>query len=276
MPWFPDFVNAVELSRLQSRAAGRADPATQYVRALDRGDTRLLETVWPGDVVVHDPRAGEVRGHKQLRQFVKDNHAWFAARHGHTERVAATCADGRAVLEVVATLRGMDAQAVAWPVAVIAESKDELSVEFRTYCSQWPVDGRRHLRHAVLPSGGDPPGDVVARYLAAVDAGDTEAVLATFAPDGYFREATGADSLHSGTTQLRAFFSRRLRDGGIGMQHCAVTDDGVRCAVEYNVVRWGNQHAPPQAGLAVYERNPDGLLAAARLYDDVEPPASRG
>ena len=30
---------------------------------------------------------------------------------------------------------------------------------------------------------------------------------------------------------------------------------------------------PPQAGLGVYERGPDGLLAAARVYDDIEPPA---
>jgi hypothetical protein len=51
-----------------------------------------------------------------------------------------------------------------------------------------------------------------------------------------------------------------------------VTDDGVRCAVESNVVRWGSHDLPPQAGIAVYERGPDGLLAAARVYDDVEPP----
>ncbi len=30
---------------------------------------------------------------------------------------------------------------------------------------------------------------------------------------------------------------------------------------------------PPQAGIGVYERGPDGLLAAARVYDDVEAPA---
>ena len=28
----------------------------------------------------------------------------------------------------------------------------------------------------------------------------------------------------------------------------------------------------PQAGMGVYERGPDGLLAAARLYDDIEAP----
>jgi hypothetical protein len=29
---------------------------------------------------------------------------------------------------------------------------------------------------------------------------------------------------------------------------------------------------PPQAGIGIYERGPDGLLAAARVYDDVEAP----
>jgi hypothetical protein len=29
---------------------------------------------------------------------------------------------------------------------------------------------------------------------------------------------------------------------------------------------------PPQAGIAVYERGPGGGLAAARIYDDVDPP----
>src|SRR3954447_7666637 len=206
MPWFPDFVNAVELSRLQARARGTADPAAQYVRALDNGDTRLLQTVWPGQVVIHDPRAGEVRGHRQLRRFVKDNHAWFAGRHGHTERFAATCAGGRAVLEVVATLAGADGDVVAWPVAVVAESEDERSVAFRTYCSQLPVDGRRHLRAAFLPPAGETPTGVVARHLAALGAGDTDAVVATFTSDGYLRDPIGPDSLHSGGDQLRTFF----------------------------------------------------------------------
>ena len=51
-----------------------------------------------------------------------------------------------------------------------------------------------------------------------------------------------------------------------------MTDDGVRCAVEYNCLRWGSHDLVPQAGIAVYERGPDGLLAAVRVYDDVEPP----
>ena len=98
--------------------------------------------------------------------------------------------------------------------------------------------------------------------------------MGTFAPDGYYREPIGPPLTHRGTAELRSFFTGRFgAGGGIGLQHCAVTDDGVRCVLEYNCVRWGRQDLLPQAGLGVYERGPDGLLAAARVYDDIEPPA---
>jgi hypothetical protein len=51
-----------------------------------------------------------------------------------------------------------------------------------------------------------------------------------------------------------------------------VTDDGTRVALEFNAVAWGGQQMPPQAGVAVYERGRSGRLAAARVYDDVDPP----
>jgi ketosteroid isomerase-like protein len=154
MPWFPDFASAVELARKQTRAAGQADPVGQFFAALNSGDSHVLETAWPGEVVVYDPRAGEVRGHRQLRHFVSQNQAWLADHHARVETVASTSADGRAVVELLAHLDG-DGQHLAWPVAVVAESPDELSVVFRTYCSQWPVDGRRHLRPQ---AGARPPG----------------------------------------------------------------------------------------------------------------------
>jgi ketosteroid isomerase-like protein len=273
MPWFPDFVSAVELARRQTRAAGQADPVGQYFAALNAGDTHVLETVWPGEVVVYDPRAGEVRGHKQLRRFVSTNQSWLAGRRARIETVASTYADGRAVVELLAHLAD-DGRELSWPVAVVAESPDDLSVVFRTYCSQWPVDGRRHVRPAILQPGDAHPGDVVGRYQAALGTGDADAVVGTFAPDGYYREPIGPHLTHHGTAELRSFFGGQLgAGGGIGLQDCAVTDDGVRCALEYNCVRWGRQDLLPQAGLGVYERGPGGLLAAARVYDDIEPPA---
>jgi ketosteroid isomerase-like protein len=279
MPWFPDFAGAVELARLQTRTAGQADPVAQYFTALNHGDADALETVWPGEVVIHDPRAGEIRGHHQLRRFVHQNQAWLAGRQARIETVASTVADGRAVVELLAHLaddgQEGDGRELAWPIAVVAESPDDRSVVFRTYCSQWPVDGRRHIRPPILKPADVRPGDVAGRYQAALDAGDTDAIVGTFEPDGYFREPIGPRYVHRGTPELGSFFATWFSaGGGIGLQHCAVTDDGVRCAVEYNCVRWGRYELPPQAGIGIYERGPDGLLAAARVYDDVEPPVN--
>jgi hypothetical protein len=275
VPWFPDFVGAVELARQQTRAAGQADPVGQYLTALNKGDTHPLETVWPGEVVVYDPRAGEIRGHRQLRQFVRQSQSLLAEGHAQTETVATTVAGNRAVLEVLAHLT-FDGRQQAWPVAVVAESPDDRSVVFRSYFSRWVADGRRHLRPAILRPGAAPPGDVVGRYQAAFGAGDIEAVVSTFAPDGYYREPIGPPFVHRGAGQLRSFFSWCFSaGGGIGLESCAVTDDGVRCALEYNCVRWGASGLPPQAGLGIFERGPDGLLRAVRVYDDVEIPPDR-
>ena len=101
------------------------------------------------------------------------------------------------------------------------------------------------------------PGDVVGRYQAALEAGDAEAVVSTFAPDGYFREPIGPHPAHRGSAELRKFFEWRFSaGGGIGLQPCAVTDDGVRCALEYNCVRWGSQQCPPRRDWACYDAAP--------------------
>jgi hypothetical protein len=169
-------------------------------------------------------------GHKQLRRFVRQNQSWLAERHARIETVASTCVGGRTVVELLAHLPG-DGQELAWPVAVVAESPDDRSVVFRTYCSQWPLDGRRHVRPPVLKPGQARPDDVVGRYQAALGAGDAEAIVNTFAPDGYFREPIGPYYAHRGTRELRSFFTLCFSaGGGIGLQHCTVTDDGVRCA----------------------------------------------
>jgi limonene-1,2-epoxide hydrolase len=273
MPWFPDFLGAVELARRQTRTAGLADPVGQYVAALNNGDARALETVWPGEVVVHDPRVGEVRGHAELRGFVRRSRTMLAERHARTETVASTVAGDRAVVELLAHVTE-DGRELPWPVAVVAESPDDRSVVFRSYFSRCVVDGR-HLRPPILGPGPGRPGDVVGRYHAALDAGDTDAVVETFEAGGYVREPVGPPYTHRGASALRAFFSRGFSaGGGIGLQPCVVTDDGVRCAVEYNLVRWGSHDLPPQAGVAVFERGPQGLLGAVRIYDDVEPPGA--
>jgi hypothetical protein len=38
---------------------------------------------------------------------------------------------------------------------------------------------------------------------------------------------------------------------------------------------WGSHDLPPLAGIGICERGPDGLLAAGRVYDDVEAPVGQ-
>src|SRR5438874_1159541 len=115
--------------------------------------------------------------------------------------------------------------------------------------------------------------EVVGDYQRALAAGDVDAIVATFEPGGYAREPAGGEHLHEGHDGLRAFYALLFSNGGgIPLEHCAVIDDGRACALEYNVVRWGKTELPPEAGIAVYVRGETGKLAAARIYDDVNPP----
>ncbi len=186
--------------------------------------------------------------------------------------MAATYVDHRAVVELLAHV-DHDGQDLSWPIAVVAESPDSRSVVFRTYCSTWPVDGGRRVRPPILRPGSDQPGDIVGRYLTALGTADVDGIVRTFQPDGYFREPIGPDALHRGSDALPAYFLECFSaGGGLTLEECQVTDDGVRCALEYNCLRWGSHDLPPQAGLAIFERGSDGLLAAVRVYDDLEPP----
>ena len=89
------------------------------------------------------------------------------------------------------TSRTTTGGATDWPVAVVAESPDDRSVVFRTYCSQWPVDGRRHVRPPVLRAERRRPPGVVGRFQTALAGGDVDAVMSAFADDAYLREPFG-------------------------------------------------------------------------------------
>ena len=276
MPWFLDFVAATELARRDSRDAGRTDPVTVYLHAIEEGKTRALEKIWPGEIVIEDPRAGTIKDRRKLRQFIRENKARFASLHVTVEIVASTSMGSRAAVELLAHLDNKG-NVTRWPIAVVVESPDDESVFFRTYCSQWPVDGRRHIRPPILGPTEKRPNGVVGRHLAALAAGDIDAIMQTFTRTGFLREPIGPHAFHQGADALRSFFSKSFSEGGgIDLECCCITDDGVRCAVEYNLVRWGRHTVPPQAGVAAFERDPGGLLSAVRIYDDVEAPCDSG
>jgi len=175
---------------------------------------------------------------------------------------------------VVLHLDGQDGR-VEVPAAILADrAPDGRLLELRVYHSLWPVLGRHVHRPPMLQHDPDlQPWDVVGEYQRALADGDVDAILETFEPDGYAREPSGGPYSYRGRDGLRAFYEHLFSNGGgIPLEHCAMIDTGRECAIEYNVVRWGRTELPPESGVAVYVRGQSGRLAAARIYDDADPP----
>jgi SnoaL-like domain len=149
----------------------------------------------------------------------------------------------------------------------------ESVMHIRVYHSTWLLTGGHELRPPLLAGEHIDIPDAVGRYQDVLARGELDAIVACFEEDGYFREPSGGDFVYRGKDALREAYAFLFSNGGgIPLEHWTLTDDGTHCAIEYNVVRWGNTELPPQSGVAVYERGRSGLLAAARVYDDVDAP----
>jgi hypothetical protein len=193
---------------------------------------------------------------------------------GSIEDVGLLKTERRSVGEAVLHLDGEDGR-VDLPVAIVADRRSDGWIEeVRIYYSSWPLNGRHVHRLPLLqPDPELRQADVVGEYQRALAAGDVDAIVAAFEPDGYAREPAGGQHVHRGPGGLRAFYEHLFSNGGgIPLEHCALIDDGRACALEYNVVRWGKTELRPEAGVAVYVRGESGKLAAARIYDDADPP----
>jgi SnoaL-like domain len=274
MPWLPELFTAPALARIWDDERRRQMELVPFFAGVLTGETGALVESFAGEPELHHPVRGRIKGVAAFERFVDETRAWLTERGATTEDVEFVVVPGRGVEESVLHLGD-----VHLPVA-IATDKDEQRriVEQRMYFSSWPLTGRHAIRPPVLQPAGDlRMPDVVGDYQRALAAGDVDGVLAAFAPDASVREPAGGAHLHRGPDDLRALYERFFADGaGIALEHCAVTDDGRACALEYNLVAWGRTPLPPQAGLAAYVRGESGRLEAARIYDDADPPVGTG
>src|SRR5919106_98278 len=279
MPWMPEVFSApiAAARRAQEAEATSTNDAVPYYEGILAGEPDALVSSFAArQPVLDDPRVGYVEGIRELRAFASGTAEWLRERDAVVENVVLTRTSTRTVEEVVLNLLTDDGRRVELPVAVVSDRNPDRTLKvIRVYHSTWPLTGEHRLRPPLLPA--DPNlhvEGIPGAYQRALAEGDLEGIVATFEPDGYAREPSGAAYLHRGIEALRNLYAHMFANGGgIGLDHCTLTDDGVRCAIEYNCVRWGLTDIPPQAGVAVYERGSSGMLVAARIYDDVEPPA---
>ena len=275
MPWMPEVFTAPVAEALRAQETPGANDAIAYYEGIMAEEPDALIRSFAGEPRVNDPRVGYVEGARQFRAFVTGTAEWLREKDAVVENVALTRTSTRTVEEVVLHLLAENGERVELPVAVVTDRNPDRTLKtIRVYHSMWPLTGEHRVRPPLLPAdpelhAGGTPGD----YQRALAEGDLAGIVATFEPDGYAREPSGGAYLHRGSEALRGVYAHLFANGGgIPLEHCTLTDDGVRCAIEYNCVRWGVTEIPPQAGVAVYERGSSGLLAAARIYDDVQPP----
>ncbi len=247
------------------------DPTAAYLPTLVSGDLAALPALFAADAIVDDPLGGRARGPLELERSALARRAWLAEHAARAEAVRVTRTASRTVAESLLHLTLPAARAVALPVAVVGQhGPGGRLAAVRVYHSLWPLLSHHIIRPPLLAH--DPElrvTDIVQTYQRALAAGDVDAIVATFEPDGSFREPAGGDFVFAGPDELRRFMTNILSAGGIGLEHCTVTDDGVACAIEFNAVSFGPRPIEPQAGVAVYERGPSGKLRTARIYDDV-------
>jgi SnoaL-like domain len=272
MPWMPELFSAPVLQRVEEKWA-RELATVPFFDGLLAGELDALVGSFAGEPELHHPVRGRIRGARAFEAYVTETNAWLRRRNTSVEDVEYVVAGRRGFAEVVLHLDG-EIGRVGLPVAVVSEKQsDKRILELRIYYSSWPLTGRHASRPPLLqPDPALRASDVVADYQRALSAGDVDAIVAAFEPDGYVREPAGGQHVHRGRDGLRAFYELWFsNDGGIPLEHCTLIDDQRACALEYNVVRWGRTELPPEAGVAVYVRGQNGKLAAARIYDDVNP-----
>jgi SnoaL-like domain len=273
MPWAPELFSAPALQRFQEKL-GRELVTVPFFDGLVAGEFEALVGSFAGEPELHHPVRGRIRGARAFEAFVIETNAWLNRRNVSIEDVEHVVAERRGFGEVVLHLDDETGR-LDLPVAVVADRQSDGRIdELRMYFSSWPLTGRHVTRPPLLqPDPELRESDVVAEYQRALSAGDVDAIVAAFEPDGYAREPAGGQYVHTGPDDLRAFYELLFsNDGGIPLEHCALIDDKRACALEYNVVRWGQTKVAPEAGVAVYVRGQSGKLAAARIYDDVNPP----
>ena len=274
VPFAPELFSAPVLQRVLDRRRRERLRSIPFYDGLLSGEIDALVGSFAGVPEVHHPVRGRIKGEPAFRRYVAETIARLAERNVEVEDVNVASGGARGVEEVVLHVDG-DGGRIGLPVALAADhDEEERILELRLYFSSWALTGRHANRPPLLQAdAGLREPDVVGAYQRALATGDVEAVLETFEPGGSMREPAGDAYLHRGTDELRALYERFFSNGGgIRLERCAVTDDGRACALEYNVVAWGRTALPPEAGLAVYVRGESGKLAAARVYDDAEPP----
>lgn len=267
MPWVPELFSAPVVARFEAKQR-RKVVDVPYFDGLLAGEVDALVGSFAGEPRLHHPLRGNIEGEDEFREFVADTERWLQDHDATIEDVQRSVLTDRGFEEVVVHLSAGDRR-IDLPHAMVADHTPEGRIEqIRVYFATRPLTGHPTVREPLLrhDPGVREPG-ALGNYAEALAAGDADAVVAAFEADGRAREPDGADLLHVGAADLRAFYAAQLTGGGVELEPCVLIEDGDICVLEYNARHRGS--AVARAGLTVFVGGEDHKLAAARIYGEL-------
>lgn len=215
-------------------------------KTLEDLQSALLE-----QTVINDPFSGEI----SAAAFKNGSMLWPGDNWARVEHFHTTEADGRSVVEVRCY---KDATADAFlPVSFVFDPKAPTGPTAYVYSDHHLVEDRARILEPVpgLHPWRDEE-DMLFSYFKVLGENKIDDILAHFAEDSYFMHSNGG--IHLGYDALRADFEKMLEGGGIRIDYCRLTDDGVTCVVE--------AYMPSgRPAIAIYERG-ETVLKAVRIY----------
>lgn len=204
-----------------------------------------------GQTVINDPFSGDI----SAAAFKDGSMLWPGDNWARVEHFHTTKADGRRVVEV-RCFKTADSDDFL-PISYVFDPAAPAGPTAYVYSDHHLVEDRARI---LDPVPGLHPwrdeDDVLFSYFQVLGQNKIDDILAHFADDGYFMHSNGG--VHLGYDALRADFEKMLVDGGIRIDYCRLTDDGVTCVVE--------AYMPSgRPAIAIYERD-GAVLKAVRIY----------
>jgi hypothetical protein len=231
MPWLPELFTAPALQRVLDERRRESLVAVPYFDGLLSGDPEPLVDSFVGEPQVHDPLRGRVRGEEAFRAFVSDSSAWLREHHAQVDDVEHVILERHGFEEVVVHLDTEHGR-IDLPVAVVADRRADGRIEeVRVYFATAPLTGRGTHRPPLLQ----------------------------------------ADRAVRVPKEVADFYASSTEGGEVGLEPCALVDDGRAGALELNVVRTGTSPPTSEAAIAVFVRSEHEEGASVRAYADPPP-----
>ncbi len=251
--------------------------AESYVDNLLMGDAGSLAAMVGPAGKIEDYRFGRIEGAAGCAEFAPAFRDWL--RDCTIEKIShlrTTATPSRVISEDIVFLKTSSGESLEWPIATVAcAAAAPDSCDFFVYYTMWLLK-KAHTKRPVIfdePQIDTRPSELLQDYHRCLTTGDLDGLHAVLAQDIYLRQPSGPPYVSWGVSGVIEYFKGLFANGAPLMRSERITSDGRCTFLEFTVVGWDGTEWPEedhQAGAGIWEVNNDGLMAAIRVYDDVQ------